>query len=251
MWAGGNVLYSASNPLRLDGRRAACVEGIRSAMVKGRPGEEKIFVGIERRIGYLTGDEVTALADVDPSSDAAVSDIEGAIRDRMWRPSEDDPGDASILERRNIVFLREEGPKPKEKDAPAAPPKILKPSRQATLFEHTIVPNAQLLFRFSALTFNAHSIHLDPDFCRNQEGHRDLLFHGPMSYTFLVTLLRDNLPRGEVISYVEYRNLAPVYCNEPVTFCGAKVDEGKYEIWILGPDGGVKVKGSAKTSPQP
>lgn len=27
------------------------------------------------------------------------------------------------------------------------------------------------LFRYSAATFNAHRIHLDPEYCRNEEGH--------------------------------------------------------------------------------
>ena len=249
MWAGGSVHYSTTNPLRLDGRRAACVEGIRSAMVKGKPGDEKVFVGIERRLGYLTSEEVSALAKVDPESEAAISEIEDSIRDRFWRPTDDDPGDASVLERRNIVFLREDKtPKtPPKEQASSAPPKILKPTHSPTLFEHTITANPKLLFRFSALTFNAHAIHLDPEYCRTQEGHRDLLFHGPLSYTFLVTLLRRSLPASEQVSYIEYRNLAPVYCNEPVTFCGAKTGENKYEIWIQGPDGGVKVKGSVKT----
>ncbi|KAF2158125.1 hypothetical protein K461DRAFT_290373 [Myriangium duriaei CBS 260.36] len=248
MWAGGNIRYSTTNPLRLDGRRAACVEGIRSATVKGRPGEEKVFVGIERRLGYLNDDEVHALATVNATSDAAVSDIEARIRTRLWRDSEEDLGDCSVLERRNIVFLQES---PKKQttaaDATPSPPKILKPTKEPSLFKHEILPDAKLLFRFSALTFNAHAIHLDPKFCLDIEGHRDLLFHGPLGYTFLMTLLQQKLAEGEKISYVEYRNLAPVYCNEPATFCGAKEGD-KYEVWLQGPDGGVKVKGLVRTT---
>lgn len=251
MWAGGSVHYSSSNPLRLDGRRAVCVEGIRSAVAKGRPGEEKIFVGIERRIGYAHDDEVRALAAVDPSDDAAVSAIEDSVRKRMWRDRDDDPGDAAVLERRNIVFLRDQEQKsstPADASS-SSPPKILKPNKEPSLFSHTFVPNAQLLFRFSALTFNAHAIHLDPHYCRTHEGHRDLLFHGPLSYTLMLTLLRQNLPASEHIGYVEYRNLAPVYCNEPVTVCGAgQAGAGKYDVWIEGPDGGVKVKGTVRTT---
>ena len=37
-----------------------------------------------------------------------------------------------------------------------------------------------LLFRFSALTYNAHRIHYDRDFARDVEGYPGLLTHGPL-----------------------------------------------------------------------
>ncbi|PNS15426.1 hypothetical protein CAC42_685 [Sphaceloma murrayae] len=251
MWAGGNVHYSSTNPLRLNGQRAVCIEGIRSATVKGRPGEEKVFVGIERRLGQLSPSETQALASLDPQQrdTATIAQLEDDIRGRLWRDNEDDMGDCGVLERRNIVFLQDgkpAAPSPSPSSTPKSP-KILKPNREPTLFRHSIVPDPRLLFRFSALTFNAHAIHLDPLFCREQEGHRDLLFHGPLSFTFMMVLLEKRLAGKESIAFVEYRNLAPLYCNEEVIFCGAEDGEGRYEVWAEGKDGGVKVKGSVRT----
>ena len=37
-----------------------------------------------------------------------------------------------------------------------------------------------LLFRFSALTYNAHRIHYDRDYARQAEGYSGLLTHGPL-----------------------------------------------------------------------
>ena len=37
-----------------------------------------------------------------------------------------------------------------------------------------------MLFRFSALTYNAHRIHYDRDYCRDVEGYPGLLTHGPL-----------------------------------------------------------------------
>lgn len=241
MWAGGNIHYSTTNPIRLDGSRAVCVDGIRSVTIKGLEDEEKVFVGIERRMGHLTPSETRAIASVDRSSESAVKEIEDSIRERFWRDDENDPGECGVLERRNIVFLQ-------RSDAPPSPPKILKPTKEASLFRHTIVPNQHLLFRFSALTFNAHAIHLDRQFTRDKEGHRNLLFHGPMGYAILLTMLRDTLKRGQQITFVDYRNLAPLYCDEEVTFCAAQSDAGKFDVWIEGPDGGVKMKGTVKTT---
>lgn len=125
-------------------------------------------------------------------------------------------------------------------------------------FEHTLLPTSSLLFRYSALTFNAHAIHLDPDYCRQVEGHRNLLFHGPLSLTLLATLLHNNIPPGQRVAEIEYRNLAPLYCDEPVRLCGRKVEpkanggkkgwDAKYELWAETPEGGLAVKGTAYTT---
>lgn len=239
MWAGGSVLYSRVNPLILDSSRAVCAEFIRSVTSKGNEGDEKLFVKIERRIAKATTDEMEGLLH-SQTNELSKETLEHRVRQRLWRDSETDFGCCSILETRNIVFMRSRS---KEEAAAAEAKsggKILKPQRRPD-WSHTIVPDAKLLFRFSALTFNAHSIHLDPEYCREVEGHRTLLFHGPLSYVFMVTLLQDYLKtRGnEVVKQVDYRNLAPLYCHEPVTFCGAKIGENKWEIWTQNHQGKV------------
>jgi len=256
MWAGGSVRYNHSNPLYMDNRRGVCAEFIRDVTVKGRSGEEKVFVGIERRLAYLSAAEHKSLATTDPADEASISTIEHRIRQRLWRDSDADFGESSIIERRNIVFLHERSAAELSaaRDALKAgtkiPTKILKPQRSADFFAHTIVPDEKLLFRFSALTFNAHAIHLDPTYCREVEGHRDLLFHGPMSFTLMVVLLQQAIAKAGVserIVFVEYRNLAPLYCHEPIRFCGHRDGEGRYEVWAETPEGGVAVKGSVRT----
>jgi hydroxyacyl-ACP dehydratase HTD2-like protein with hotdog domain len=247
MWAGGRVLYNQANPFILDAGRGVCAEFIRSVSVKGREGEEKIFVGIERRQAKATSDEVSRLA-VAQQDAKEKETLEHRVRQRLWRDKEEDFGPCSILETRNIVFMRSRSKEEAERETKKAKEKILKPQYEPD-WTYTITPDPKLLFRFSALTFNAHAIHLDPEYCKNVEGHRDLLFHGPLSYVFMVTLLQQRLrmETNEVIKAVEYRNLAPLYCNEPVTFCGKKTGDRKYEIWTVTPEGGVAVKGSVVT----
>ncbi|KIW09054.1 uncharacterized protein PV09_00003 [Verruconis gallopava] len=230
MWAGGNVRWKA--PLKVDGSRHACVEGIRNVTIKGQPGQEKVFVGIERRIGAIGKD---------------MGDHE--VRKKLWAETEDDFADADIIERRNIVFMyertEEELEKVKKRGAAMPADKMLKPQNQPT-FTHTLTPTPTLLFRYSALTFNAHAIHLDPQYCREVEGHRNLLFHGPLSFT-LLTLMVDNhvKSQGKTIASIDYRNLAPLYCSEPVKLCGRESGPDKFEVWVETPEGGIAVKGSA------
>ena len=45
---------------------------------------------------------------------------------------------------------------------------------------------------------------------------------------------------------IEYRNLAPLYCSEPIKLCGRQAGENKYDVWVETPEGGIAVKGNAK-----
>nr|POF18007.1 mesaconyl-c(4)-coa hydratase [Quercus suber] len=247
MWAGGRVLYNHNNPLVLDAGRGVCAEFIRSVTTKGKEGEEKLFVSIERRLAKATAEELEGLASA-TQGETARETLEHRVRQRLWRDQEEDFGPCSVVETRNIVFMRARSKEQAAAEIAKAKGKILKPQHTPDS-THTILPDPKLLFRFSALTFNAHAIHLDPQYARDVEQHRDLLFHGPMSFVFLVTILQQHLKKqgNEVIKAVEYRNIAPLYCNEEVKFCMTKTGEGKYEVWAQTPEGGIAVKGSVVT----
>jgi 3-methylfumaryl-CoA hydratase len=60
--------------------------------------------------------------------------------------------------------------------SPKAPPPVV----PAGPGEREIEITPALLFRFSALTYNAHRIHYDRDYCRDVEGYPGLLTHGPL-----------------------------------------------------------------------
>jgi hypothetical protein len=122
-----------------------------------------------------------------------------------------------------------------------------------------LTPTRSLLFRYSALTFNAHLIHLDKDYAKTIEGHRNLLVHGPLSLTLMLQALAGYVKaytKGRhVLESIEYRNLAPLYCDEEMRICGMEkktfTDGGVYEVWIEGPTGGVAVRGTVYTTADP
>jgi hydroxyacyl-ACP dehydratase HTD2-like protein with hotdog domain len=70
------------------------------------------------------------------------------------------------------------------------------------------------LFRFSALTFNGHKIHYNREWCREVEGHRDLVVHGPLNLINMVNLWRDVQGRDVVPKKVTYRATSPLYAGE-------------------------------------
>lgn len=68
-----------------------------------------------------------------------------------------------------------------------------------------------LLFRFSALTYNAHRIHYDVDYCRDVEGFPGLVVHGPLQALLMAELARScALAESGPPSTVEYRLVAPL-----------------------------------------
>ncbi len=235
MWAGGSInLKNHQNSLRTRSH-AHCHERIRDVTIKGREGEEKIYVQIERSISHPQRSE----------------SLEGPPEKGSPLPT-----DEGLIELRNLVFLRDNALKVSA-DASLTPTKIIRPHNPPDV-SHTLIPTPALLFRFSALTFNAHSIHLDKEYCRDQEGHRNLLVHGPLSLTLMAELLRGHLantsikngikePHWEHIKTIEYRNLAPLYAEEEMRLCARNSQKGQWELWVEGRDGRLAVRAVAKT----
>ena len=204
MWAGGFIHIYRNLPF--DCRHRECVEKIVNVEVKGKEGEEKVFVMLKR-----------------------------AVMDENSVPM--------IVEGRTLVFMRD-----RPVDAPETKQKIVKPPAEPN-YSHTLTPTAGLLFRFSALTFNAHRIHLDKQYCQQVEGHRNLLVHGPLSLVLMLDMLQGYLGESsERIVRVEYKNLVPLYADEPMKVCGKRKGAGEYDIWIEGAEGGLAVKGLVKTA---
>lgn len=63
------------------------------------------------------------------------------------------------------------------------------------------VPTAVQLFRYSAVTWNSHRIHLEPDYAR-KEGHPGILVQAHLHGTFLCQLVTDWAgPRARLVKF--------------------------------------------------
>ena len=58
---------------------------------------------------------------------------------------------------------------------------------------------------------------------------------------------RKNDGENRLIEGIEYRNLAPLYAEEPMKVCGRPLEDGNWELWIEGRDGGLAVRATVKT----
>lgn len=238
MWAGGTINFKGLHQqIPVNVSLLQCLERIGDMTVQGREGEEKVFVQIERYIRW--------------PSDLEMSDK--TPREYQFPVA----GNKDAIELRNLVFMRN-GVSRVSADASHVTAKKVKPSHAPDIF-HSLIPTPALLFRFSALTFNAHSIHLDKQYCRELEGHRNLLVHGPLSLILMTEFLRGHLANissdkgldasnAEFIEEIEYKNIAPLYAEEEMRLCARNSKQGEWELWIEGRDGGLAVRALAITS---
>jgi 3-methylfumaryl-CoA hydratase len=87
------------------------------------------------------------------------------------------------------------------------------------------VTHPPLLFRFSALTSNAHRIHYDSDYAINTEGFPGLVVHGPLLAVYMSELLRANTV-GRSVGKFEFRLSKPVFVGDPIEVQATRDGDG-------------------------
>ncbi len=141
-----------------------------------------------------------------------------------------------IEEEQDIVY-REQGapvPAPAVIDWPPLPPGC---------WTRTIIPDPTQLFRFSALTFNAHRIHYDRPYAMDVEGYPGLIVHGPLTAMLLLDLVRSGTERP--VTAFSFRGLGPLFDLAPFRLLGLPGESG-VDLSAQGPDGQISMKASAE-----
>jgi 3-methylfumaryl-CoA hydratase len=116
-------------------------------------------------------------------------------------------GGAACLEEEQTIVYRGDGP-----PMPAVVPATVPPPAADATVAHWL-PRRTELFRFSAVTFNAHRIHYDLPYATAAEGYPDLVVHGPLTAVRLCTLARR--AAGTLASF-RFRGEAPLFVDQPV-----------------------------------
>ncbi len=119
-------------------------------------------------------------------------------------------GTLVIREEQDIVY------RPPAAGADRPPAEALEPTPPSAS-DWRVRPTPTLLFRYSALTYNAHRIHYDRDFVRDIEGYPGLVVHGPLQALLMAEAARhtsDGVAGGQAF---EYRLLAPLFDGSPLT----------------------------------
>jgi 3-methylfumaryl-CoA hydratase len=151
-------------------------------------------------------------------------------------------GTLCLEEEQDIVY-REPGapvPAPAVRPWPEAPPGAL---------TEEVQPDTRLLFRFSALTFNAHRIHYDREYAMREEGYPGLVVHGPLTAMLLLRLAerqeRDRAREaGRAVRRVvtfSFRGVAPLFDTAPFRLQGVR-DGDHALLEAVGPDGATALR---------
>ena len=93
------------------------------------------------------------------------------------------------------------------------PPPLGGPEVPPAEGERAIEVSPTLLFRFSALTYNAHRIHYDRDYARDVKGYPGLLTHGPLQALTMTEAARaadGDRPDDAELSF-EYKLISPLF----------------------------------------
>jgi hydroxyacyl-ACP dehydratase HTD2-like protein with hotdog domain len=142
-------------------------------------------------------------------------------------------GELRLVEETDLVY-RSGGPGP-------VPPGLVldtgrTPETEAPFRAHWRTDPA-LLFRFSALTANAHRIHYDEPYATATEGYPGLVVHGPLLVLSMLELLRREAA-GRTVRRLSYRLRKPVFCGERLVTCAendAAGDGGTWRLRVAGP----------------
>ncbi|MGY2049670.1 FAS1-like dehydratase domain-containing protein [Methylobacterium sp. JK268] len=108
--------------------------------------------------------------------------------------------------------------------APPAPAPAPRPAQVA----RTLTPDETLLFRFCAVTYNAHRIHYDAPYATGREGYPALVVNGPLTAFLALELARE--AAGREPAAFGYRLLHPLYCGRPMHL-KAREDDGAWRVW--------------------
>ncbi len=127
-------------------------------------------------------------------------------------------------------------------DPVPAPEPVPIPAPEPGTWQRTIQPDPRLLFRFSALTFNAHRIHYDRAYAREQEGYPGLVVHGPLNAMLLADLVHRHDERP--IAEFTFRGVAPLFDLAPFRLLG-RPGGAHIELEVRGPDDRAVLKAEA------
>lgn len=145
-------------------------------------------------------------------------------------------GELCLEEEQDIVYREPGGPVSAPTVVPPEPPAAGEWTRQ-------VVPDPRLLFRFSSLTFNAHRIHYDRPYARDEEGYPGLVVHGPLTAVLLADLARRHDHRP--LAAFRFRGKAPLFDLAPFTLRGRPGDDGEVALEARGPDGQLALEATA------
>ena len=146
-------------------------------------------------------------------------------------------GEVTAIEDHDIVYREAAKPDEIQPDG--------KPAPQHPLWTRSLVGDPVLLFRYSALIFNAHRIHYDLPYVMEEEHYPGLIVHGPLQATLLLDLCRRHSARP--VRHFDYRAMYPLFHTETFTVNGnPSADGASADVWTANEKGWIAMRASVQ-----
>ena len=110
------------------------------------------------------------------------------------------------------------------------------PAPEGAAWTRTAQVSNALVFRYSAVTWNAHRIHYDADYAREAEGYPALVQNGGLTMQLLLDAAVENTPGRRLVGYTA-RLTRPIYVGARITLAGAALEGGRMRAWVADGDG--------------
>jgi 3-methylfumaryl-CoA hydratase len=126
-----------------------------------------------------------------------------------------------VIDEQQDVVYREAVSPTGQVPAPSGEGHVVRPADG----EWAIEVSPTLLFRFSALTYNAHRVHYDRDYARHVEGYPGLLTHGPLQALAMAEAARRAGYRCDQHDRrldFEYRLISPLFDSQGMVVSAAR-----------------------------
>lgn len=107
------------------------------------------------------------------------------------------------------------------------------PSDQA--WADTVLLSETLVFRYSAITWNAHRIHYDADYARTVEGYQHTVHNGGLTMQLMIDAALKRAPSE--LRGLTARLTYPLWVGDPVSLRGSAAKDGRMRVWTADKNG--------------
>ena len=136
------------------------------------------------------------------------------------------PDGLAVTEEQDIVYVA-------MPDRFTPPPP--QPASEGATWREPVAMDTVRMFRFSALTFNAHRIRFDLAYAQEVEKYPGLVVHGPMQAMLLMAAAIRH--RGALPASFRFRGVRPLFHSDAMTLTGSPAAEGKQSLAVVTGEG--------------
>lgn len=213
---------------------------LRGPFLPPLPERRRMFVGgrLEVRAPVRVGALVTRRSEV-----VAVEAKTGGTGEMLFvrvRDTYAGDGEELLVEERQLMYRSGNA-----RTGPAPAPSSADPAAVDAPWRLPFRADPVTLFRFSALTYNAHRIHYDAAYAREVEGYPDLVVHGPLLALLALELPRRHAPDRAVAEF-SFTARRPAFAAHRLLAYGGPADASSAGLAVATSDAPAAMTGSVR-----